>query len=92
VGGSEQNDGPAAPAAPARRRRAGALATQDSFPDQIVHLQHPALCESDSWHAEEGYVSDRGQESYYYHDSGRLVGMDYYSPDIDQPVRRGVAA
>jgi hypothetical protein len=55
----------------------------------VTVFQHPALCEADSWHTEEGYVSDRGQESYYYHDSGRLVGMDYYSPDIDQPVRRG---
>jgi DNA repair exonuclease SbcCD nuclease subunit len=55
----------------------------------VTVFQHPALCESDSWHAEEGYVSDRGQESYYYHESGRLVGMDYYSPDIDIEVPRG---
>lgn len=56
----------------------------------VTMFQHPALCESDSWHSEEGYVSDRGQESYYYHQSGILVGMDYYSPDMDLEVAKGV--
>ena len=55
----------------------------------VTIFQHPALCHIDAWHAEEGYVSDRGQESYYYHSAGSLVGMDYYSPDMDMAVARG---
>lgn len=57
--------------------------------DGTTIFQHPALCEIDVWHSEEGYVSDRGQETYYYHSAGVLVGMDYYSPDFDKPVQRG---
>lgn len=57
--------------------------------DGVTVFQHPALCESDFWHSEEGYVSDRGQESYYYHESGILVGMDFYSPDVNAEVSKG---
>lgn len=58
--------------------------------DGVTVFQHPALCEADAYHAEEGFVSDRGQETYYYHSAGVLAGMDFYSPDVDAPVMRGV--
>ena len=55
----------------------------------VTVFQHPALCETDSYHADEGYVSDRGMESYFYHTAGVMVGMEPYYPDVDLPVPRG---
>lgn len=57
--------------------------------DGVTIFQHPALCEVDAYHVEEGFVSDRGQETYYYHKAGVMAGMDNYSPDMDAPVMRG---
>lgn len=60
----------------------------DTLEGVTMH-QHPALCPPDSWHAQEGFVSDRGMQSFLYHSEGAPIGMRFFSPDIGKPVSRG---
>jgi hypothetical protein len=60
----------------------------DTLEGVTMH-QHPALCPPDSWHAAEGFVSDRGMQSFLYHSEGAPIGMRFFSPDIGKPVSRG---
>jgi hypothetical protein len=47
----------------------------------VVVRTAPALCPPDGWHAAEGFVGAvRGMESYFYHESGCLVGMTMATP------------
>lgn len=57
--------------------------------DGVTVYQHPALCPPDGWHAGEGFVSDRGMESWTYHHEGGVESMRAYSPDLGKPVSRG---
>jgi hypothetical protein len=61
----------------------------DTIEGVTMH-QHPALCPPDSWHAQEGFVSDRGMQSFLYHSQGAPLGMRFYAPDIGRAVSKGV--
>jgi hypothetical protein len=60
----------------------------DTIEGVTMH-QHPALCPPDSWHAAEGFASDRGMQSFLYHSEGAPIGMRFFSPDLGKPVARG---
>lgn len=48
----------------------------------VLIRQHPSLSPADSWHAAEGFISDRGMDAIIYHKAGAVVATHSYTPDV----------
>ena len=48
----------------------------------VLMRGHPSLSSADSWHAGEGFISDRGMDAIIYHKAGAVVATHSYTPDV----------
>lgn len=57
----------------------------------VIMRTAPSLSPPDKWHVDEGFVGPvRAMESFYYHKSGRLIGMDVSAPILCSTPRASV--